>query len=115
MLLADDSVAAADHYLGGVAERVKAQLDCARLARGRRELDTVQVSWRVLQETEVAPAIALLAERGPDLYHPFDLVALSTHGEGGSERWMLGGVAEQALWATPLPALVVRPASLIRP
>jgi nucleotide-binding universal stress UspA family protein len=69
----------------------------------------------VPQEVEVAPAIVLLAERGQALHQPFDLVALSTHGEGGWDRWILGGVTEQVLWGTTLPVLVVRPSTLANP
>jgi nucleotide-binding universal stress UspA family protein len=106
----DGSVAGAERYLCEAAEKVKAQLDS-----GMHGQDTAHASWRVLQEPEVAPAIVLFAERGPDLYHPFDLVALSTHGAGGWERWVLGSVTEQLLWGTPLPVLVVRPPSVSRP
>lgn len=36
------------------------------------------------------------------------LIALSTHGRGGLERWVLGSVAEKVLQGSPLPVLVSR-------
>ena len=40
-----------------------------------------------------------------------DLVALSTHGRTGVERWWYGSVAEQVLRSCPRPLLVLRPPS----
>jgi nucleotide-binding universal stress UspA family protein len=36
------------------------------------------------------------------------LIALSTHGRTGPERWVLGSVAEEVLEASPVPVLVTR-------
>src|SRR5262249_50409463 len=106
----NDAVTAAGSYLRNIAEQVH-----THLAEDPRDPQAIQIDWSVPLDTEVAPAIVLLAERGEELYHPFDLVALSTHGEGGWDRWTLGGVTEEVLWGTPLPMLVVRPASLGMP
>src|SRR5579862_8465159 len=40
------------------------------------------------------------------------LIALSTHGRSGPERWVLGSVAEKVLEASPVPVLVTRSAPL---
>ena len=37
-----------------------------------------------------------------------DLVAMSTHGRGGVERWLLGSVAEKVLRHSPKPIFLVR-------
>ena len=38
-----------------------------------------------------------------------DLIAMSTHGRGGLERWVMGSVTERVLNTTKLPMLIVRP------
>ncbi len=38
-----------------------------------------------------------------------DLIALSTHGREGLERWVMGSVADRLLNTTKLPMLIVRP------
>lgn len=38
-----------------------------------------------------------------------DVIALTTHGRGGLERWVKGSVTERVLNATKLPLLVVCP------
>ncbi|HLY74817.1 MAG TPA: universal stress protein [Planctomycetota bacterium] len=43
------------------------------------------------------------------------LIALSTHGRTGPERWVLGSVAEKVLEASPVPVLVTRSVSTPRP
>ena len=35
---------------------------------------------------------------------------MASHGRGGLQRWLLGGVAERVLHATKLPLMVVHPA-----
>lgn len=37
-----------------------------------------------------------------------DLIALSTHGRSGMERWVLGSVAEKVLQGSPVPVFVAR-------
>jgi nucleotide-binding universal stress UspA family protein len=38
-----------------------------------------------------------------------DLIAMTTHGRGGLERWLLGSVTERIIDGAKLPLLVVRP------
>ncbi len=38
-----------------------------------------------------------------------NLIALSTHGRKGLERWVMGSVADRLLNTTKLPMLIVRP------
>lgn len=65
-------------------------------------------------ESDVASAIVQIAEQGtPERENGgvgrSDLIAISTHGRGGLERWVMGSVTERVLNATKLPVLVVRP------
>lgn len=41
-----------------------------------------------------------------------DLVAMSTHGRSGTERWVRGSVAERVLRACPVPLFMVNPLSV---
>jgi nucleotide-binding universal stress UspA family protein len=50
-------------------------------------------AWEILQELRS---------------HPYDLVAMTTHGRRGFERFLLGSVAEKVLRAVTLPLFVVR-------
>ncbi len=40
-----------------------------------------------------------------------DVIAVTTHGRSGLERWVRGSVTERLLRAAKLPLLIVRPAS----
>lgn len=57
-------------------------------------------------ESDVAHAIVHLAEQDADV------IALSTHGHGGLQRWATGSIAGRVLQATSQPVLVVRPANV---
>jgi hypothetical protein len=63
---------------------------------------------------DVASTLLTLAEQGKvgemSEGNPCDLIALSTHGRGGLERWVMGSVTERLLNTTMLPLLIVRPA-----
>lgn len=39
----------------------------------------------------------------------YDLIAMSTHGRSGLERWVMGSVTDRLLQTTKLPMLIVRP------
>lgn len=103
---AESDAADAARYLGELVAR----LDAERAVR-----PGPSITWSVLFDTDVPLALAQLAERGEEPGAPgaqsFDLLALATHGQGGLERKLLGGVAEQLLNHTRLPVLVVRPRS----
>ena len=62
---------------------------------------------------DVAHAIVHAAEEGfSDEETHFDVIALSTHGQGGLQRWATGSVTGRVLNTTRLPVLVVRPTEL---
>jgi len=43
----------------------------------------------------------------------WDLLALTTHGQGGLPQWTMGSIAQRVLRATTLPLLLVRPADML--
>ncbi len=53
---------------------------------------------------DAASAIMAYAEGHPEV----SLVAMSTHGRSGVNRWVLGSVAEKVLHASPVPLLLVK-------
>ncbi|HEX6817788.1 MAG TPA: universal stress protein [Ktedonobacterales bacterium] len=93
--------AAANTYLQEEVSRLHVQ--CAAAAR-----QTVKSA--VVFESEVPLALIQVGLHGVDGQGPgFDLVVMTTHGEGGLERAVLGGVTEQVLYQTHLPVVVVHP------
>jgi nucleotide-binding universal stress UspA family protein len=85
--------------------------DVARRLRARLPADARQtVRSAVVFETEVPHALIRVSLNGLEPNGPgFDLVVMTTHGQGGLQRHILGGVAEQVLYQTRLPVLVVSP------
>jgi nucleotide-binding universal stress UspA family protein len=74
----------------------------------------LSATWSVALENDVADAVIGTAEQGESVesaqeFSGCDLIAISTHGRGGLDRWMMGSVTERILSATKLPVLVVRP------
>jgi nucleotide-binding universal stress UspA family protein len=75
------------------------------------------VTWSVTLNTDVASAIISVAENGEDAEGPegagvfggCDILALSTHGREGLQRWVMGSITERVLNGTRLPLLIVRP------
>lgn len=59
-----------------------------------------------LVDNDVAHAIVHLAEQDADV------IALSTHGHGGLQRWATGSIAGRVLQTTRQPVLVVRPTNM---
>ncbi len=57
----------------------------------------------VVESGNVAEIILAVAAR-----EQMDLVAMSTHGRSGVQRWVLGSVAEKVLHAASTPVLLIR-------
>ncbi len=76
-----------------------------------READ-FQLTSSIVIDKDVAHALVSTAEQGPEERHHFDVIALSTHGYGGLQRWATGSVTGRVLNTTRLPVLVVRPTEL---
>jgi nucleotide-binding universal stress UspA family protein len=93
----------ASTYLATVAEGVQA-------VTGRALALTTSVELA----SDVASALLSQAEHGGNGQETrgaggCDLIAMSTHGRSGLERWVMGSVTQRLLNATKLPMLIVRP------
>ncbi len=91
-------------YLAKVIERLQATLKDLKLS----------ITWSVSSEADVADALVGMAEYGSAGKETGDgggndLIAISTHGRGAVERWVMGSVTERLLNTTKLPMLIVRP------
>jgi len=78
----------------------------------------IAVTWSVALDTDVVRGIVRMAENGEDaggagVFGGCELIAISTHGRGGLQRWAMGSVTERVLHSTKRPILVVRPAEVV--
>ncbi len=74
----------------------------------------VTVTWSVALDRDAATGIIRVAENGEDaqgagVFGACNMIALSTHGRGGLQRWAMGSVVERVLSGTRLPVLIVQP------
>ena len=74
----------------------------------------ISISWSIAFEADITSA--LLNQAGPEAQgqgtagsRGCDLIAISTHGRHGLERWVMGSVTDRLLNTTKLPILIVRP------
>lgn len=65
------------------------------------------VTTSIAVNPDVAEALVQLTEEELHTGGHFDLIAMSTHGRGGLQRWVMGSVTERVLHATKLPMLIV--------
>lgn len=92
----------AGDYLQALTQRISGE---EGIARG------VKVNWSVEEGNDVAQTLITIAESGKGIAtrEASDLIALTTHGRSGLERWLVGSVTERVIEGTKLPLLVVRP------
>jgi nucleotide-binding universal stress UspA family protein len=74
----------------------------------------LSVTASVVTDADVAGAILKTAENTEDagvsgVNDGYDLIAMSTHGRHGLERWAVGSITERVLHGTALPLFIVRP------
>lgn len=72
------------------------------------------VTWSLRVDTDVASALLRIAEQGDDTedagaFGGCDLIAISSHGRSGFQRWTLGSITERLLHATRRQILIVHP------
>lgn len=82
--------------------------------RWQEKFTKLTITWSVALDSDAASDIIDRAEHGSQLqdggrFARCDVIAISTHGRGGLERWVMGSVTDRILNATELPVLVVRP------
>ncbi len=79
----------AEHYLSGVAHRLRGE--------------DIEASWKVVQGRAADKIVGLARSEKADL------IAMSTHGRTGLDRVVFGSVAEEVLRSVGIPVLLVRP------
>lgn len=77
-----------------------------------------KVTWSISIDSDIAEGIARVAENGDETstsgkIKPCDLIAMTTHGLGGSQKWVTGSITDRVLHATRLPLLIVRPVDIL--
>jgi len=99
----EEAIQCADSYLAAVTERVY------ETEKGLKLMLTPSVE----QGEDVAEALINLARHGEKRQSEgggaCDFIAMSTHGRGGLERWVMGSVTERVFTTAKLPILIVRP------
>ena len=98
----------AERYLRLIADQVREEL-----LTGSEALD-LTISWSVVVNQDVADGIISVAEHGErgegdDVSGGCEVIAMTTHGRSGLQRWVMGSVTESVINKTTLPLLVVRP------
>jgi len=96
--IGDEAQKQAKAYQAAVEERVQERLNGLDLS----------IRWFLPRDADVAGELLDIA-RGSEGSGGCDFIAMSTHGRGGLERWMMGSITEHMLNATKLPMLIVRP------
>lgn len=84
---------------GAAAKRRRAAA-CAEGAAARLGAEGLAAVGEVRAGEPVAELLATL--------RPGDLIVMTTHGGGGAQRWVIGGVAERLVRRAPAPVLLVR-------
>jgi nucleotide-binding universal stress UspA family protein len=83
----------------------------AKLVQDSALPEGVHITWAVEECKDVADALIQMAESGRGILSqkPSDLIALTTHGRGGLQRWIAGSVTERVLHGSTLPLFIVHP------
>lgn len=73
----------------------------------------LELTFSVIVDDDIAEGIIRVADNvgigeGAELFGGCDVIAITTHGHSGLQRWV-GGVAERVLHIALLPLLIVRP------
>jgi len=100
----EQAVERAEVYLATVKARLHQEYPDSCLA----------ITCSVVLDNDIAGALIGTAEAwGEEMttqeHSGCHLIAMSTHGRGGIERWMVGSITERVLDTTRLPMLIVRP------
>jgi nucleotide-binding universal stress UspA family protein len=100
LAIREQVLSGAGKYMSRVADDLREGL--------AKELN-LQVNWSIIVDTDVAHGLITTAEKEEASDGRYDLIAMTTHGQGRRLHWPIGTVTERVLSATTLPLLVVRP------
>jgi nucleotide-binding universal stress UspA family protein len=84
----------------------------AKLLQDGEAPTDLRITWAVEECKDAADALTQIAETGSQIsptQQTSDLIALTTHGRGGLQRWIAGSVTERVLHGSTLPVLIVHP------
>jgi nucleotide-binding universal stress UspA family protein len=78
----------------------------------------LRLTWSISLDSDIAAGIVRIAEHGDkgaegNEVGASDLIALTTHGYTGLQKWTMGSIAERVLHTTKLPLLLTRPADVV--
>jgi nucleotide-binding universal stress UspA family protein len=99
----------AKHYLNHTVEHTR-----ERLVSSLPVDLKLSLTWAVIRYEDIAEGIIHEAQECDymDVRRP-QIIAMTTHGYSGLQRWTMGNITERVLHATRLPLLIVRPADMI--
>ena len=103
----------AKQYLSATVEHIREGLVASPVADLK-----LAITWSVTIDDDIAAGIIRMAEDGEDtedvgVSGSPDMIAMTTHGYSGLQRWVMGSVTERVLHATRLPLLIVRPQDMV--
>lgn len=87
-----------------LARRTNERIAAEYLAQHAERLRAEDIAAETVVRTG-SPVFVLL-----EMLQPKDVVAMTTHGHGGIQRWLIGSVAEKLVREAPCPVLLARPA-----
>jgi nucleotide-binding universal stress UspA family protein len=99
----------AKQYLSSMVKQVREGLVAGPVADLK-----LAITWSVTIDDDIATSIIRMAEDGEGMEDfggsgSSDVIAMTTHGYSGLQRWATGSITERVLHATRLPLLIVRP------
>jgi nucleotide-binding universal stress UspA family protein len=102
----DTIVVSADPPIGRFFDTVEADLKRASSDYLKSVAGSFPDSLTVQRSVEIGKPAEVIVDRAAS--HRGTLIAMSTHGRSGIERWFLGSVADKVLHASANPLLLVR-------
>lgn len=116
------AVEAAQRYLDGVVERLRADDVGARLRISSNVTVSRDVAGYLISASEGAEdndnvdadSSKGTATASGTSHRGYDLIAMATHGRSGVSLWAVGSVTERVLQSTSTPLLIVRPKDIAK-
>ncbi len=104
----ENTIQNAERYLRLIADQAREELS---------KTLNLTLSWTVVVDEDVPDGIISVAEHGEhregeNVSGSYDLIAMTTHGRTGLQRWIMGSVAQSLIGKSSLPILVVRPSEV---